>query len=714
MPYQSIPGTGAIYLDGAFATATTSAQPRILILGACESGWTYELFQVTSQAAALSEFGIDAEVTKPLFEAQTQGADNVAIMRIGGRKGSLTITNGTESIVITPEHRDDTILDRYKLVLEDNTPIPADLAAYGAQRVLIYDTIDGAWVFDTNQTLVLDTGIVKVESNFPADESYTLGTQAGIDLDYVTAGPTGVPTLTECSVTGTVPLADYVVAGGAPGAVTGVTAVTGQDGANMTLVERYAALNEAYRLLDYRDADMIIPCETLLDARNVAPRQGGAAAAWNLLTPDASTNGNLITAAIGNSARQLNGATPLVAGSASDVLGFLWQYRYRGREYTFFFDTASFATAECIRHGELTGDDAPAAVITALVASATAANDHELREVNFAHQLASFCQHASTGWKTMLGFMGVTPPVSFDRPTVTAWAGELPSYEYVNTTLAISGVANNGDGLLGNVFLAGAAHASDGYRDAMLDNGAAGDGLAYGGLIKSTGATLPQGLPYGINDSDEATDANAKPIDIGKHIFICYDHPLLSPIGYPTTPYRGNLVATVAGKFAVTDEREEPIGINGAVARVSGGIRLLYPQINDLASIRMIGLRFEEGFGWILVSARTAAHPDSDYSRLSTIRSVNRELDGIRTLARSYIGKEFSSTRLLSLQASIDGYLKAEQSLGYNQGAVAALSYTRADKILGRLTIRLKMIPPFSIESITVEISLAAEEAELS
>ena len=57
---------------------------------------------------------------------------------------------------------------------------------------------------------------------------------------------------------------------------------------------------------------------------------------------------------------------------------------------------------------------------------------------------------------------------------------------------------------------------------------------------------------------------------------------------------------------------------------------------------------------------------------------------------------------------------RKEKEQGYNQGALAQLSYTRADKIMGRLTIKLKMIPPFSIEAITIETSLAAEEEELT
>ena len=68
---------------------------------------------------------------------------------------------------------------------------------------------------------------------------------------------------------------------------------------------------------------------------------------------------------------------------------------------------------------------------------------------------------------------------------------------------------------------------------------------------------------------------------------------------------------------------------------------------------------------------------------------------------------------LESIKTDIDGFLKAEKELGFNQGAIAALEFSRADKIMGRLTIRLKMIPPFSIEAITIVTSLAADESEL-
>ena len=92
---------------------------------------------------------------------------------------------------------------------------------------------------------------------------------------------------------------------------------------------------------------------------------------------------------------------------------------------------------------------------------------------------------------------------------------------------------------------------------------------------------------------------------------------------------------------------------------------------------------------------------------------MNREVDGIRVIAKKFLGEAFSPQSIVALQAAIDGYLQAERLAGYNGGAIASLRYSRTDKILGRLEIRLRMVPPFSIESIDVTISLAAEESEL-
>jgi len=354
----------------------------------------------------------------------------------------------------------------------------------------------------------------------------------------------------------------------------------------------------------------------------------------------------------------------------------------------------------------LDGESMPASMLLRLLEC----DDAEVRHVNFAHQLAYAAYRASTTWSTMLGIISVKSPERYSRAAIAEWAGQEPAYSFTGTDLSVATAAANGEGVLASMFHAG----KYGYRSANIKTGSVADeGYAYGGYILTEGATLPTAEPYGISDGDEALDAKGKPIDLGKHILVCASWPIHSNSFDGGAQYRGSLCGSLAGKIAVTPEKEEPIGSNGVVPGLRRPPRMRTPLVDSLAKLRFVSTRREEGTGHILVSVKTAAHPDSDYARLSTIRCVNRQIAGLRRICKPIIGKEFSQTRLASLQTAINGFLKAEKEAGYNQGAIATLSYTRADRIMGKLKIRLKMIPPFSIEAITVETTLASEESEL-
>lgn len=750
MGYENIPSVSASFPDGNLRTTTTSTQPRILILGAAEDGLSYELYQVTNIGAAESEFGSTSEIIQKLHEVVREGADNVSLMRIGGKPGSCVLATAAGAVTFTTLYRDEDILDRYSLVVENDGT---------SNRYLIWDNIGGEWVFDTDGEKVIDDGVIQVT---------VTGTVAIMTIGDIDDPDTA-------TVTPTLGGADIViVADDTEGNLTTVTATDGTDGTTPSLIERYAALNSAYQVLDFRDGDYVIPCGVHLDDANVVDGD----------TPEF--------------------ATVPTAGSAGDVLGYVWQYIYRGKIYTYFsedddlftsFATYTLGTAtwtavsagprgelvtirvvdlgapgpttvtvltnaitischvggpttwaavkivydlvpaavalatmvagagnasavaatplaladDWLSHTQLTGDSLP----TAVASRWQGGDNAELREVNFAHQLASFCHTASTNWKPMIGFISTLPPTAYDRYTVADWVGNLPTYTDAGTYEYIDTVAENGSGLLGNKFMAGKAITSDGYRAAMVTDGDSTDGYAYGGFILTVGASLPNAVPYGINDNDEATDINGKPIDLGKYLFVTYDYAILSNGYNGGTRYRGSIEGYVAGKFAVTDVRREPIGANGLVTGLSRPCHIKYPQINDLAGLRMIGLRREEGVGYILVSTHTAAHPDSDYTKLSTIRCVARTLNNIRTIAKQYLGEAFTSSVIASLNQGIESYLRADRQEGYNNGAVHSITYTATDRILGRLTIYVKMVPPGSIESITVSVSLAADETEL-
>lgn len=786
MPYETIPGVKATYLDGAFKIPRGTAQPRILAIGPAKTGTTNEFFNVTNVALAEDEFGSDTEVLKFVHEAVAQGADNLAIIRSGGKQGSWVFTDSdSATLTIVPEYRDDDILGRYILFVENDG---------SKNRYIVYDAKDETYVYDSDEILILDEGIVSV-------------VDTGIDL-FTLFDRTDIPA---ASALDTVVIGDFVVVGTATAA--SVVASEGTDGQTVSRAERYAALSTTYHLLDYRDGDMVVPADVYMDDANVA---------------DDATHTYAGTGAADAEKYGYFWKGVPEATSAEDALGFVWQYRHKGHVYTYMSDVSDYfagvaatpvaaavtvntdlvltaqkvgkggnavtieldssgaagptvtvtetdlgiailvvddgaeftdeaviqinlaLAAKTLRsgvlastlvvasgggagtaivtvpatnlaggtggavltHADLTGDVIPSAV-TALFA---AGSDSELREDNFGHQLATFCHVASTNWSQLIGGISYkAPPAGFGRGAVASWIGELPQLTDDGTEKSITAPSDNGDGVLGHKLIVGKSATGDGYRAAKLKNGNTTDGYAWGGFILTQGAGLPNGKdwPYGINDADERTDSGGKPVDIGKHLFVSYDWPILSNGYNGGTSYRGPVPATFFGKVATMKENEEPIGINGQVRKIQSPTRVHSTQVNDLALARVIGIRRDTSSALIFTTAKNVAHPDSDYTRLSTIRCVNRVLSGIRGLARPYIGKAFNAQNLASLQAAIDGYLVAEQSAGIHQGATSRISYTREDRIMGRLTIKLRMVPPFSIESITVETSLAADESEL-
>ncbi len=771
MPYSNIPGVSASYLDGAFKIPSSSTQPKVLVIGPAESGLTNDPFNVSNISTAEVEFGAATPLMRIAHELLAQGATNVSVVRSGGRQGSFVFEDSDgATLTIVPESRDNEILDRYVLVIENDAV---------ENRIMVYDAISQSWVYDSDEILVLDNGIVEV-------------TDTGIDLFTLNDRTTpDLGVLLSDLVVG-----DFVVDGSAT--ADSLTLTEGTDGLTPSLVERYAAYNTSMHMLDYKDGDWIIPADCYVDDANVIDDASPVTYGHYWLGVPA-------------------------AGSDSDVLGYLWQYLFRGRLFTYFVDTADYfevatvaatltlntnlvftavregkggnactvtitlggspsatvtenanggldvsivavtgvttnavaagyvtsallaftastgtngaallgvtggatviaasvastslasgAGGHVLTHEDLTSDTIPSVVSTKFAAGAAA----ELRECNFGHQVASFCYLASTTWSTIVSAISFKKPSALSRLAVADWVGTLPTYTDNGEYLYVDAPAQNGSGILGCKFLAGESKTSNGYRNHLVTDGNSTDGYAYGGFILTQGNSLPNGSdwPYGIDSGDEAEDSGGKPIDIGKHLFVTYDWPVHSNSYDGGSTYRGSLASVFVGKNVTMAENEEPIGDNGTVKKVQAPPRIHSTQLDDLASVRAIGLRRDDTVGLIFVSAKTAAHPDSDYTRISTIRCVNRMLKGVRKIGRPYIGKPFSSQQLVSLQSAIDQYLVAERVSGFNQGAKAKISYTRADKVMGRLSIAVRMIPPFSIDSIDVQTSLAVEESEL-
>lgn len=345
-----------------------------------------------------------------------------------------------------------------------------------------------------------------------------------------------------------------------------------------------------------------------------------------------------------------------------------------------------------LTHFDLTGELIPEEAVEELMVLSSGkyvlAEDAYAREVNFGHQAASIAYTSSTEYKSSIAVVGTTKPRG-GRRQLNAWAGKAP--EYALDTNGDLVVESNGTKFMGTKYLYGASS----YRA-----NANGNGLAYGGFIQTTKG-------FGIDSSDELEDERGIAVDLGKHLLVVGAHGIVNIGGNEFIST--NLGLKVIEKLASLPINEEPIGpVNGLLAGVSttGAINSR-ALLNDIALGRVI----MTGTDGSIANFRTAALPSSDYTRVSTIRAMNFVLDAMRSVSLKYLGKAFSDTQLAALDTELLGTMRAIKAEGIIQDGVVEISASRLDRINGRLNMRVQMIPPLSIEAISIDLVVSAPQA---
>jgi hypothetical protein len=765
MSFSSLGGVTAAYVDGSLAPARSPAQNRVLVIGAAPSGPSDEIYGVGSINQAEQVFGVESEVMKRVWELFTEGADNIGILRCGGRPGVAVIEDGTSTITITPVLRGDEVWDRYALIFE-----PLD----GQNRLVIWDIEGETFVYDSAGILTVDDSLFEVEGLEEMESLLELGS---------VALPTSVAAAADLSGT---PFVD--------GSTT-FAADAGTDGVDVSLVEKYASLSSGYHELSYKDASALIPVGVDFDAANIVDESLSYGLYWKGLP---------------------------VQGEANDKLGYLWQYVYRGGVYTYFTDSDQYFTdvpdlefatrahegvtisalkagvggnacrfvitagtlgttitetdfgldiavtavtststynaiissintalaaftlangvvasslleasltsgstgtdtlsalrsivnltggvgGHVLTHEDLTGVAAPGAVEDKFEDG----SDAQLRECNFGHQLATACHLASSYWQDCLGAISFSKPSAFGRRVISGHLGNSPTYTTNGRELYIDTASQNGSGVLGNKLLAGLSASGNGYRAHLVTDGGTNDSIAYGGLILTKGLSLPNEgkFSYGIDDGDEALDSNKRPVDIGRHIFVNASWGNCVSGWNSGARYKAPAHAIFMGALLRTAANVELIGENGLLRTPFAQMDIHPTTQDELAAGRIVFVKpIDGGTAPTFGACKTAALPSSDYSRMSTIRIVNQHLADIRRIARPFLGRPFTNAELLSLQASISQYCREQQNRGMNNGAAAVISYSNVDRTVGTLRVGLRIRPTFSMETITVSVSIS-------
>lgn len=360
-----------------------------------------------------------------------------------------------------------------------------------------------------------------------------------------------------------------------------------------------------------------------------------------------------------------------------------------------------------ISHFELVGDLIPEAVMARLMsfpetgadsAVSLVANNVEVREVSFLQQAAQAAYRASTNYSQTVALVPTSPPPA-SHTAIATWAGSPASYEVDRAGNIV--VTEDGTGVLGTKLLAG----SKDYRG----------GAAFGGVILTDGNSLPNQIPYGIDDTDEAIDAFGNPIDIGKHAVVIGAWGFINDpqnrqaqkgqflrTGQRTSAFV-NAASSIAGVLAGMAPGEEPIGpIRGVIPGFSVQQRTPKAVLDNLAALRICMID-QTG---VLSSIYTSALRTSDYSKISSIMSANAILQRVRALCSRVIGSAYKDEQIASLSQTIDGVMRSMVQQNYAQDISVSLSASRLDRINGVLRASVRFVPPLSLEAITIELTL--------
>jgi hypothetical protein len=419
----------------------------------------------------------------------------------------------------------------------------------------------------------------------------------------------------------------------------------GTDGTSLSRMEIYEHLFISYKLLENQDFDLVVPMDVYLD--------------------DANINDS------GASFSASPGSTYPVLGSDDDMLLHFYAEEYQGEWLFWWRQTAASGNPDIYPVGYAT--DTPAGVDLTTTA---------FNEVNFAYQLAQFCYDVSTNHNECLGFIGVKPPVSTSLRDVSVWLGKAPTYTADSSgTLTITGAGFNGTGLMGNKFMAG----QYGFRS----------NAAYGGFIATD---------EGFVDGVELEDRGGAKIDIGKYLNVVGQWlKLYNAFNTDGLGYIATMAPSYAGMVSGLDPKSAPT--NKIVTGATLPFRISNSKLDTLVGQRYIFCQIKPK-GIVIADAPTAARPESDYRRLTTVRIVKLVIDAIRAVGDPFIGEAGGAAQRAALETACQAALNKLQKAGYLTRFEFAITQTAAERTNGLATVELVLVPAFELRRITLVISL--------
>lgn len=624
--FPNLPGTYVSRLDGGLRFSATDDAPVILLLGTADKGYGDEPFLGRDTARARALFGGSSELYRGLIETRRAYGDgaNIYLFRIGTKPAYLTLSGlNQKKVRVIPRERTATLGETYKVSFIGGV----------TNTLWIYDE-SGSLVYSNSAANPVDAGVIEIR-----------GTLAELSGAQSFGSSTG-------SYAGSVPMGSGTLTSGAV-----FQAATIGPAAN-DVRARYEALEDAYRLLDSFDLDIVVPLNVYADTPNVAffiSGVGGreyAKEPWN--SPD----------------------NPLVFGSG--VLGWFKKTApsQASPDGTWTYQWANDVTAS----GVGVGSSAPN-----LWANSTARISAGFHEVSFAYQLADFCYRQTKNQSTCVGVIGFKPPVSYYAGDLHLWAGEPPVKN------ALGSITTNGFGLAGFPETVGAGSS---YLNPLCHDKSTG---------RAPGFFATDG---GYKDEAAIADTGGYSVDIGAYISLVGESPEhLNTIG-GTVGYTATAAPYYAGLIAKLDELVAPTN------QICPGLRVPYKlgkrRLDNLTAAKIVMLTNRRN-GVFVVDAPTAATSQSDYRRLSTVRIVSLVERVVRREGEKYIGKVVNQLLEEAFKSDLEEALQNLVVRGYLKSYRYNIEATPVEKVLGKLNVKLILSVPHELRQIFYTLSLSLD-----
>ena len=664
---MSTVGMSTEILDGKLSPKPNLPEDVTLIIDRAFDGPSNELFLVTDTEKAKVIYGKTSPIIQSMRHAYSGGATNVVLYRIGGSGSSVDNLFGPYTTIKTTSQK----IGAGSTLKVYAGPRPSD-----PTRSIVTVTDGAKIVYSNAPGQSLDLDVVSVEGFDPLNFPYQVGTPtapvaladvvANIKLkgsesftatadqvNFELTAPVSDITLvtkTVGLVTTVIPATDYTVEVTGETA-TGITLTTGAalddvieiqtltlaTGADLEELEiTYTAakdsmntsLNKLYELYDQAFVDLEtvdvfgIVIADLFNARNIAAGDNDTS---DRLTYTSRTDGDY---------------------------GFTYEWSTSKFIY-------KLATDEL-----LTTTDPALAAVDDLGQPVVVKQFHE---VDFAHRLASWCNAQTTASTYINGNIGVKGPVAEYTVAINRWIGKAPVYNIYGT------IIENGEGLLGNRFMAGTTSRAPGFY--------------------ATDSGYPDGNPV--------YDSSGVIVDIGKYLSV----PIM-PVYITSESFSGDqvFVRSASAVYAglVTQINPGDSTTNQVVPSVTASFKLKQGKIEALSELGYVVFE-EKAKGLTVYSGDLATQSTSDYDYISTAIAVTYVLNRLKIVTDPYIGRGMSNTLMAALYNAIDVELKSAITRGYING----YNFNLLSGGPHELQLPLTLQPKSELRSISMVLSLS-------